>query len=50
MNPRPRAIEAQRGTEASPLVADLHPVPVLGGGWSELDAGDSLDVPHCEGY
>ena len=50
MSPRTRAIEAQSGTEASPLVADLHPVPVSGGGRSELDAGDPLDVLHGQSY
>ena len=50
MSPRPGAIEAQRGKEASPLVADLHPVPISGGGGSELDAGDPLDILHGQSY
>ena len=50
MSPRPGAIEAQRGKEASPLVADLHPVPVSGGGGSEIDAGDPFDVLHGQSY
>ena len=50
MSPRPWAIVSQSGKEASPLVADLHPVPISGGGGSELDAGDPFDILHGQGY
>ena len=46
----PRAIESHSGTKASPLVADLHPVPVLHSGGPELDTGNPLDIIQAQRY
>ena len=46
----PWSIEAQVGTKPGPFVSNLHPVLVPGGGGSELDAGNLLDVIQSQRY
>ena len=46
----PWSIEAQVGTKPGPFVSYLHPVLIPGGGGSELDAGNLLDVIQSQRY
>ena len=50
VSPRPWTIVAHGGAAADGFVVNLQPVPVPGGGRSELDAGNLLDVIQSQRY